>query len=148
MRTSDLITQFINNLLNESGGICEIQRNELAQLFSCVPSQINYVIATRFSPEYGYSIESRRGGGGYIKITRISPDGAGKIMHIVNYVGDRLSAGAAQIYIENMQYDGILGDSEGKMMLSALSDKCYSGLSQEDRDTVRARIFKNMLLNL
>ena len=68
---SDNIEQFIKSLLNEYDEMVELQRNELASYFSCAPSQINYVLATRFSPEKGYYIESKRGGGGYIKLTRV-----------------------------------------------------------------------------
>ena len=67
-RISDTIEEFLKLLLEESGGKLEIQRNELADYFECAPSQINYVLATRFSLESGYYIESRRGGGGYIRI--------------------------------------------------------------------------------
>ena len=69
MATSDLIARFILDALDEANGIAELQRATLAEQFSCVPSQINYVISTRFSPERGYIVESRRGGGGYIRIT-------------------------------------------------------------------------------
>ncbi|NLM61617.1 MAG: CtsR family transcriptional regulator, partial [Clostridiales bacterium] len=65
MGLSDLIAEFIHNALNASDGVLELQRSELAEYFGCVPSQINYVISTRFSPEHGYIVESRRGGGGY-----------------------------------------------------------------------------------
>ena len=73
MKMSDLITARILQLLNDSGtNVAEIQRNELASVIGCVPSQINYVLSSRFTPEHGYIIESRRGGGGYIRITRVS----------------------------------------------------------------------------
>ena len=72
MRLSDLIEKYIKDLMNDNDEYTEFGRNELAQYFNCVPSQINYVIATRFSPERGYYVESRRGGGGNIKIKRIN----------------------------------------------------------------------------
>ena len=71
---SDHIEQFINSLLEEYDEMVELQRNELDNYFSCAPSQINYVIATRFSPEKGYYVVSKRGGGGYIKLVRGEPD--------------------------------------------------------------------------
>ena len=75
MGISDLIANFLQDCLDESGdGVLEIQRGELAQRFNCVPSQINYVMSTRFSPERGYIVESRRGGNGYIRITRVQVD--------------------------------------------------------------------------
>ena len=83
MRISDSVANYILQMLNEEGGIAEIQRNELANTFGCVPSQINYVITSRFTPEQGYIVESRRGGGGYIRITRRRMSKFDMIMHIV-----------------------------------------------------------------
>ena len=75
MGISDLIASFLQESLEETdGGVLEVQRNDLAQRFNCVPSQINYVMSTRFSPERGYIVESRRGGNGYIRITRVRVD--------------------------------------------------------------------------
>ena len=74
MGTSDMIARFIQAELEEANGVLELQRSDLAQRFGCVPSQINYVMSTRFSPEHGYIVESRRGGGGYIRITRVQVD--------------------------------------------------------------------------
>ena len=71
MGISDIIANFILEEISEAEGTAELQRAELAQRFNCVPSQINYVISTRFSPEHGYIVESRRGGNGYIRITRV-----------------------------------------------------------------------------
>ncbi|MBQ6932674.1 MAG: CtsR family transcriptional regulator, partial [Clostridia bacterium] len=70
MNISNTIAKLIMDMLEADGGSAEMQRNELAQLVGCVPSQINYVISSRFTPEQGYIVESRRGGGGYIRITR------------------------------------------------------------------------------
>ena len=83
MGTSDRIARFILDVLESADGTAELQRSSLADRFGCVPSQINYVIATRFSPERGYMVESRRGGGGYIRITRVQPDASQFIMHTV-----------------------------------------------------------------
>ena len=90
MRLSNIIEEFIKEMLSEADMI-ELQRNELANKFNCVPSQINYVISTRFSPERGYSVESRRGGGGYIKITKAKPDDGNYIMRALRLVGDYIS---------------------------------------------------------
>ena len=83
MRISDVVAKYIMELLEESDGYAEIQRNELANFLGCVPSQINYVITSRFTPEQGYVVESRRGGGGYIKITRKKISRSSAIMHII-----------------------------------------------------------------
>ena len=87
MSLSNQIARMLMEML-ESDGTTEIQRNELAQTLGCVPSQINYVISSRFTPEQGYIVESRRGGGGYIKITKVKLDHPSLIMHTVNHIGD------------------------------------------------------------
>ena len=81
MGITDMIAGFIQEALDDAGGVLEMQRGDLAQRFGCVPSQINYVMSTRFSPEHGYIVESRRGGGGYIRITRVHVDRQTLIMH-------------------------------------------------------------------
>ena len=90
MRLSDEIAGLIMNMLESSDGTAEIQRNDLAERIGCVPSQINYVLTSRFTPEQGYIVESRRGGGGYIRIRRISSSPAMTIMHIVNSIGTKI----------------------------------------------------------
>ena len=92
MRLSDRIAQQILSMLEAAQGVAEIQRNELAGSIGCVPSQINYVLTSRFTPEQGYLVESRRGGGGYIRITRINSGRGAAIMHVVNSIGDTLDA--------------------------------------------------------
>ena len=100
MRLSDIITNEIIRMLNESEvNTAEIQRNEFAALMGCAPSQINYVLSSRFTPEHGYIIESRRGGGGYIRIKRISLNHTSAIMHIINSIGDRIDALSTRIVI-------------------------------------------------
>ena len=91
MGISDLIAQFLQESLNEAAdGVLEVQRSDLAQRFNCVPSQINYVMTTRFSPEHGYLVESRRGGGGYIRITQVRTDRQTLLMHVINSVGSQM----------------------------------------------------------
>ena len=104
MRISDLIADFILNGMSDEGEV-ELQRAELASRFNCVPSQINYVIATRFSPEHGYLVESRRGGGGYIRITRLQTDRPSMIMHAINAIGDTLSFQSAVAFMKNLLSD-------------------------------------------
>ena len=87
MGTSDMIARFIQAELEEANGVLELQRSDLAQRFGCVPSQINYVMSTRFSPERGYIVESRRGGNGYIRITRVQVDRQTLMMHVINRLG-------------------------------------------------------------
>ena len=103
MKLSNIIEDFINDLLSQTvSGEVELKRNALADRFSCVPSQINYVIATRFSPERGYLVESRRGGGGYIRITRVAISDEGtKLMHVINSIGESISYVNAEAIINN-----------------------------------------------
>ncbi len=88
MRMTDNVVQYILSLLEAEHGSAEFRRNELAETMGCVPSQISYVIASRFTPEQGYLVESRRGGGGYIRITRIKRDTPTLLMHLVNSIGE------------------------------------------------------------
>ena len=75
---SDCIEDFIKTLMEDETHEIELRRNELAEHFQCAPSQINYVLATRFSVDHGYIIESRRGGGGFVRIVRIQTGGSGE----------------------------------------------------------------------
>lgn len=148
MKMSDLVADYIFRMLDESNGNAEIQRNELASLLGCVPSQINYVITSRFTPEQGYIVESKRGGGGYIRIIRVTTDRRVAIMHIVNSIGDRISAATARAILNNMLQQDMITHYDYNMISSALSDKAYSSIPQEQRDTLRASILKNMLATL
>ena len=148
MKMSDLVAQYILKMLDETDGNAEIQRNELAGMLGCVPSQINYVITSRFTPEQGYIVESRRGGGGYIRITRVTADRRVAIMHIVNSVGEKISSSTAQTILGNMSAQNMISEYDRVLMASALSDKAYANVPQEQRDTLRAAIMKNMLITL
>ena len=148
MKMSDIVARYIMDMLDERDGNAEIQRNELAGLLGCVPSQINYVISSRFTPEQGYIVESRRGGGGYIRITRITTDRRIAIMHIVNSIGDRISEATASTILENMAGRNLIDTYEKVLILSALSDKAYKNVPQESRDLLRATVMKNMLATI
>ena len=148
MRMSDLVAQYIMQILDEQNGSAEIQRNELAGNLGCVPSQINYVIASRFTPEQGYIVESRRGGGGYIRISRVKMDRGTAMMHIINSVGSSLDKATAEVMLNNMLQRNMLEMQSAKLIAAALSDRTLSHLEQDKRDTVRADLFKNMLLTI
>lgn len=148
MRMSDLVTQYIMQMLDEQNGSAEIQRNELAGNLGCVPSQINYVITSRFTPEQGYIVESRRGGGGYIRISRVKMDRGTAIMHIINSVGETLEKATAEVMLNNMLQRNMLQLQSAKLIAAALSDRTLSQVEQDKRDTVRADLFKNMLLTI
>ncbi len=146
MRISDSVANYILELLNQAGGIAEIQRNELASFLGCVPSQINYVLTSRFTPEQGYLVESRRGGGGYIRITRLQLSTADMIMHIVNGVGESLDSATARAMLGNMVERGVLDRTSAELIGAAVSEKSLVAVPRELRDAVRAMIYKNMLL--
>ncbi len=148
MRMSDIVARHILDMLEETDGNAEIRRNELASILGCVPSQINYVITSRFTPEQGYIVESRRGGGGYIRITRINTSPQDAIMHIVNSIGKRLDKITAEVMINNMFDRSIISEETARLMLSALSERVFLDIPQQYRDYLRASIFKNMLLTL
>ncbi len=148
MRMSDIVAQYIMEMLDETDGNAEIQRNELASNLGCVPSQINYVITSRFTPEQGYIVESRRGGGGYIRITRINTGKSNAIMHIVNSIGKRMDKVTAEIMIKNMHSRSIINEETAHLMMAAMSERAYLDIPQQYRDYLRASIFKNMLLTL
>ena len=144
---SDLIENFLKQMIHETNGVIEIQRNELANYFKCVPSQINYVIDTRFTAERGYIVESRRGGGGYIKIKKVNINKSNYLMHILNSIGDSITQQTAEAFIKNFyDYDAI-NEREAKIMMVAVSDKVLS-VPQPERDRIRASILKNMIVNL
>ena len=148
MRMSDLVARYINDILEEQDGAAEIRRNELATTLGCVPSQINYVITSRFTPEQGYIVESRRGGGGYIRITRINTTRSGAIMHIVNAIGQTLDKATAEVMLNNMLDRGVIDGRSAKLMAAAMGERAYASVPQQHRDAVRAAVFKNMLLTL
>ena len=147
MRLSDMLTQYIMELI-ESEGNAEIKRNELADRFGCVPIQINYVLTSRFTPEQGYMIESRRGGGGYIRITRVVSDKSGALMHVINSIGAELDNITSRIMINNLTSSSIISSEAAALMLTAGADRTLSGVPVQCRDAVRASIYKNMLLAL
>ena len=146
MRMSDLIEEFIKSLFEDEDDI-EIQRNELAEQFNCVPSQINYVISTRFRPSQGYYVESRRGGGGHIRIKKINTERDNYLMHIIKNMEDRITSNDVDIYISNFLSYGLITEKEAKLLKVATSDNVLQ-ITKDLKDALRAKLFKNMLLNL
>lgn len=148
MRISDIIEEFIKELFDENqNDYIEIQRNELAHHFNCVPSQINYVIETRFKPSQGYYVESKRGGGGNIKIKKLKTNKSDYITHIINNIGKEMTANDVDILISDFLTYNIITKEEAKLLKVATSDNVLK-LDKSIKDEVRARIFKNMLLNI
>ena len=146
MGISDLIAGFINDTLQEDG-TAELQRSELASRFNCVPSQINYVISTRFSPERGYIVESRRGGGGYIRIRRVRMDPKQLVMHTVNAIGDAVDLNTAAALLSNLLASGAISERGAHRALAAVGNAALRPVDPQQRDTVRASILKQILIH-
>ena len=146
MGISDVIAGFIQQELEEMGGVLELQRSDLAQRFNCVPSQINYVMSTRFSPERGYIVESRRGGNGYIRITRVRVDRQTLLMHVINSVGETLDMASARAMITNLVESEALDLAVGRALLVSMDDKTLRAVPQGARNTVRADLLKQVLI--
>ncbi|MBD9196405.1 MAG: CtsR family transcriptional regulator [Clostridiales bacterium] len=147
MGISDLIASFLQDSLDTAeDGVLEVQRSDLAQRFNCVPSQINYVMSTRFSPERGYIVESRRGGNGYIRITRVQVDRQTLMMHVINSLGDSVDLASTRAILSNLVQSGALERSVGQMILTAVGDKALGQVPREKRDAVRADILKQVLI--
>ena len=145
MNISNSIAQMIIQMLEDKDEI-EFQRNILAQDVGCVPSQINYVLSSRFTPERGYIVESRRGGGGCVRITRVSYDKNTLIMNVINNVGSFISEGTANDHLINLMHHQLINRRDASIISSALSDSNFKGFPSEIRDAVRANIFKQTLL--
>jgi transcriptional regulator CtsR len=145
MKMSDIIADMILDMFDDKTSSVQIQRNDLANQLGCVPSQINYVITSRFTPEAGYRIESRRGGGGYILITRAhSNDNA--IMSFIKSIGDEIDERTARVNIQNCNYQKMIDDKTAKMMSAAVMDSNFRGLPQQITNVIRAKQLKQMLL--
>lgn len=150
MRLSDSIEQFIKTMLAQDEQEVELKRNELAEYFGCAPSQINYVLATRFTPDHGYIIESRRGGGGYIRIFRMQQDSREQILYMLNErIGDSIDALSASHLIAQLQEREFISPKEAALMNAAISSQALSlPLSAEMKNALRAKILKSMLLDV
>ena len=149
MGISDVIANFLQESLEEAeNGVLEVQRSDLAQRFNCVPSQINYVMSTRFSPEHGYIVESRRGGNGYIRITRVRVDRQTLMMHVINSLGDSVDLPSARAILSNLVHSGALEECMGQLILTAISDKALIRVPREARNAIRADILKQVLITL
>lgn len=144
---SDLIASFLQEGLDEAeDGVLEVQRSDLAQRFNCVPSQINYVMSTRFSPERGYIVESRRGGNGYIRITRVRVDRQTLLMHVINSLGESVDLPSARAILTNLVTSGALEENLGRTILASVGDKALSAVPRQTRNRVRADILKQVLI--
>ncbi|MEL3974656.1 CtsR family transcriptional regulator [Rossellomorea oryzaecorticis] len=146
---SDIIESYLKNVLELSESeIVEIKRSEIADKFQCVPSQINYVINTRFTIERGYVVESKRGGGGYIRIMKVKAhDQVHLIDQLVSLVRNAISQGTAADIIFRLVEEDIISEREAKIMLSVM-DRSVIMVELPERDILRGRMLKAMLDSL
>lgn len=148
MLLSDKIARLIEEMLEEGGGTTEVKRNDLAAQLGCVPSQINYVITSRFTPEKGYMTESRRGGGGFIRIVRVKMTKNEYLMHFFHAIGGAIDEGEAKAFLKNLFDHGIITEREAAISFQAVSsaslEKCPAAL----RNSVRADILRRMIMTL
>lgn len=148
MVLSQEIARLIEQMLEEAHGELSIGRNELADRFGCVPSQINYVITSRFTPERGYLVESRRGGGGFIRIRKVSMTKDEYLMHFYQAVGESIDFESCRAFLTELVHSGVISPREGRLILASLSDRGAPAADRRARDAARAATFKNVLLQI
>ena len=146
---SDIIEGYLKAIIEEeSKGQIEIKRSEIAEKFQCVPSQINYVINTRFTQDRGYLVESKRGGGGYIRILRVrAHTKADLIEHIINSIENGASESVTEDIVFRLLEEEVITNREAKLLLAALSRNTLN-IPLPTRDKIRARLLTAMLLTL
>lgn len=144
---SDIIEAYIKKILNAEEQV-EIRRNEMADRFNCVPSQINYVINTRFTQQQGYLVESKRGGGGYIRIMKVKLlDQAELLDKLISIVGDSITQKDAYAIIQNLYNRKIISKREGNLMLAVLNKSVLHYVGENEKD-MRALLLKTLLNSL
>lgn len=142
---SDTIEGFIKALMEDQDRQIEVQRNELAQYFGCAPSQINYVLATRFSPDHGYMVESRRGGGGYIRIIRLTYDPDDYLHYLLKErIGNALSAAEAEAILQSLVDRELITPGEARLARAATCAQALS-VPVNIKDMLRAQILRSMI---
>ncbi|WP_163539017.1 CtsR family transcriptional regulator [Gracilibacillus sp. YIM 98692] len=146
---SDIIEEYLKEVMqSNTQKIIEIKRSEIADRFECVPSQINYVINTRFTLEKGYLVESKRGGGGYIRISRITNDDKAKLIdEIIGMIHPKISQQKAYNIIERLVEEELITKREAKLMISALNRSTLP-FQLPARDEIRTKIMAAMLQSL
>lgn len=148
-RISDIIEDFLKELIRDSNNnAIEIQRNELAKYFDCSPSQINYVLMTRFTLQQGYTTESHRGGGGFIKITQLLMNQSQYMYHIITReIGNSITKSQGVRIIQALKERGIITSREYEIIRAAIDDSAIpSPINMKDQ--IRAGILKNILATL
>lgn len=144
-KISDEIEEFILEQLSDDLSI-NLSRNELADFFGCAPSQINYVLSTRFTPLKGYDVESHRGGGGYIKIVKLENNVDDTLKNLVyDVLKEPISYSQALQLLDGLENRLIITDSEYNLIKDAISPKALATpVVMQDR--LRAKILQSILL--
>ncbi len=141
---SNAIEKFIKELMEEDTQV-ELKRNELAQHFGCAPSQINYVLATRFSIDHGYVIESRRGGGGYVRIVRMQPQSGQNLLHdLITRIGTSVDEETSVAIISHLMECGVVTRREALLMRAAMAQNALA-LPVSAKDVLRASVLRSMI---
>lgn len=145
---SDAIADYIEQQLDATGGAIELRRNEVAVVFGCTPSQITYVLQTRFTLIQGYRIESRRGGGGFVRIWRLSAEEADGLGELVRAkLNEPMSSRQAQEIVEGLVRMGTVDRAAGRLMISAISEEALRGVERRQAAAIRSRVLRQMLMN-
>lgn len=142
------IEGYLKKLLADSEtGVLEIKRGDLADIFMCVPSQINYVLSTRFSKNQGYLVESRRGGGGFVRLIRLSMDNEPNLTAMLETAGQRkVSQSVAEKLVGRLCEEEILSNREGMIIKAIIDDKTIG--SNEQADILRGTLLNAVLMLL
>ncbi|MGP3778992.1 CtsR family transcriptional regulator [Halanaerobium saccharolyticum] len=142
---SDQIERYLRRQISKYQGKVKIKRNQLAENFDCAPSQINYVLDTRFTVEKGYIVESQRGGGGFIRIIRVTLDSDKEVIQeVINKLDRAISQKEAHGIIKRLYDNDLISERESYLMERAVHRNVL-GISLPERDYLRGRILKNML---
>lgn len=148
MILSQHIARLLEEMLEEAGGEVSIVRNEFAQRMGCVPSQINYVITSRFTPERGYVVESRRGGGGFIRIRKVPMQESEYLAGFYRALENPVSYESAGAYLSRLVSDGILTPREGALLAATVNDRALRFVAREGRDLMRSAVLQSAILSL
>ncbi|GAA0323044.1 transcriptional regulator CtsR [Bacillus carboniphilus] len=146
---SDIIEEYLKKVLELSNhDVVEVKRSEIADKFQCVPSQINYVINTRFTIERGYLVESKRGGGGFIRIMKVTHQAHAQLIdHLMSHLQSKISQATAIDVIQRLLNERVITEQEAKIMVSVM-DRSVLHIQLPERDELRARILRAMLTTL
>lgn len=145
---SDIIEKYLKSILADSEHV-EIRRSEIADLFNVVPSQINYVIKTRFTIQNGYLVESKRGGGGYISIEKVNlVDDADVLDALIQVIGDSITQRDAYAVVQSLYEDDVLNRREAQLILVAIDHETLGLTDRDLENSLRARIIIGILNHL